>query len=823
MKIFLSLSALLSAALFPGSSLGQVVISGTVTDESKRPIPAATIQLEGQRPGSVMETVSNEDGAFYLNLDQAGQSLLTVRCPGFYEIKQRPLDFVTGTNIVAVELISKESASFSVDVYPEKNLTVEHIASSQTLVEEEILAIPANRSNFLQNMMAVLPGAVKDQKGQLHFYGSPSEEINWMLDGFSVADPSSGLFELGMSVEAVKSFDLFSGRYSVEFGKGSGGTMLINTPMGDNKFLFHATNFVPAIENNKGLRVDSWRPRYTVSGPIIKNRLWFFDGFDLNFKQNVIPELPRGQDRTLNWAPSNLLRVQANITPTHILNFGFLMNYLNAPKFGLSALDPVETTLDKRSRRYFFDVKDQIYLPSKIILEVGYGAYRSINRELPQGQDLYQITAYGHRGNFPINTHRLGKRDQWLARAFLPAFSGVGNHQLKIGLDLNYSRYFQDINRTGYEYFRVDGSRAYQVVYGGNGVFGESNLEAAIFLQDRWAIRSWLVAEAGIRLDWDRILSETAVTPRFSFALMPPWLKNTKISAGLGLIPSATYLRLFTRDMDQYSVSTHFGRDGQTSVGVPSITALTINREHLKIPITKNFSVGLEQQLPANFYLRTNYLRRRGNDGYRFFPTSNVLGVPSGPAGIERAETNYDLQNSKQEVYDSIELALSNQFFNKYEWFASYARSRAFSNAAMSVNVDDPVIFTDTAGPPPWDVPNRLVSWGIFPVTKNNSVVYFFEWRDGFPFSVHDDEAGQVGAINSWRFPRYLSLNVHVERKLRLFDRQLALRLGFDNLTNRPNYILVNNNISSPDFLHLYGREPRKFVVRIRWLGKARK
>jgi hypothetical protein len=132
------------------------------------------------------------------------------------------------------------------------------------------------------------------------------------------------------------------------------------------------------------LRLNSWRPKFTLSGPIKKDKVWFFNGLDFNYRQNIINELPKGQDRSLTWALTNLFRVQANLTPGNVLTSGFLYNYLNLPKAGLSPLDPVETTLDQRARRYFFDLKDQIVLPSKAVLEVGYGAYRAVNREVPR-------------------------------------------------------------------------------------------------------------------------------------------------------------------------------------------------------------------------------------------------------------------------------------------------------------------------------------------------------------------------------------------------------------------------------------------------------
>jgi hypothetical protein len=48
----------------------------------------------------------------------------------------------------------------------------------------------------------------------------------------------------------------------------------------------------------------------------------------------------------------------------------------------------------------------------------------------------------------------------------------------------------------------------------------------------------------------------------------------------------------------------------------------------------------------------------------------------------------------------------------------------------------------------------------------------------------------------------------------------MALRGGFNNITNHKNYTIVNNILGGPGFLTYYGSDGRHFVVRIRWLGK---
>ena len=78
-----------------------------------------------------------------------------------------------------------------------------------------------------------------------------------------------------MSVEAVQSFDIRSGQYSAEYGKGSAGVMAIESVTGSDKLRFSGTNFIPGLENKRGWMVGGWTPRFGVSGPIHKGRAWF--------------------------------------------------------------------------------------------------------------------------------------------------------------------------------------------------------------------------------------------------------------------------------------------------------------------------------------------------------------------------------------------------------------------------------------------------------------------------------------------------------------------------------------------------------------------
>jgi hypothetical protein len=94
------------------------------------------------------------------------------------------------------------------------------------------------------------------------------------------------------------------------------------------------------------------------------------------------------------------------------------------------------------------------------------------------------------------------------------------------------------------------------------------------------------------------------------------------------------------------------------------------------------------------------------------------------------------------------------------------------------------------------------------------------EARSGFPFSVYNEEGVRVGAVHDRRFPVYFNVNLHVEKKLRMWGYLWAVRAGFNNLTNHGNPNVVNSNIDSPSFLAFGGGQRRATNVRLRLLGR---
>ncbi len=805
-------------------------LTGHVQDENDAPVAGAHVTVRAVAPlTGVWKTDTDPTGAFSIALPSSGDFSINVEREGYYALKNHAAHIEPD---VAVELTinSVREVFQSVDVSEQPSpVDISQTNNQETLTGTEINDILYANSHSLLNSMKLMPGVVEDPTGAVHFNGSSQNQVEYLLNGFNITNPISGQFHTTLAVEGIRSLDYSSGRYSPEYGKGSAGVVAIDTENGTDTFHTTATDFIPGVNIRQGIRLGSWYPRFGVSGPIVRGRIWFSDTLDFEYNRGLVTGLPSGQNTRSGFAGNNLLHLQANLTPRNILFTDFLINADNEGRVGLSPLDPVSTTQTVRTREYFGSVKDLVYVGSRSLIEFGYAHNDFVSSQTPQGQSFYVFSPQGRSGNYFITSSQDSSRDQATVHGYAPQFHFLGSHQIQAGIDadaLNYSGNFQ---RTGYELLGLSGQLLSETTFAGSGTFRVHDSEFAWWLLDTWRIAKRFQIDAGVRQDWDQRVGAAGWSPRASFSWAPFSSGRTRVAGGYSVAFDAVPLSIFGQILDQSALTTSYSASGAPA-GPPAVTAFSPGSGQLTLPRASNWSLSVDHQLSPRVYLTAKYLRRRVTDSFDFLNILNpdaapsLLPIPSGSvAGI------YQLDNLRRDAYDSVQLAVHQSLSGQHEWMLSYTRSRALSNALLDINAATPLQVLASTVPVPWDSPNRLLGFAYLPLppvlgkrwTKHWSVAVLADARTGFPFSAEQQTGVVIGGVDSHRYPFNFDLNLALERIVTLRQYRFALRGGVDNLTDSKNPTAVYNVAGSPQYLQFVGDEGRHFVVRIRFFGRG--
>lgn len=801
----------------------QLTISGRVVDETGEGVAGARIEMRGADSAAPVVASSDLAGNFKFTMTAGTYQILAER-QGFYLFRGQQI-FDSSLSQLVITLNHRQEYSERVDVTASPpSIDPQQPAERKVVDSSEVESVPYPGSQDYRNAARLLDGMVLDDSGGLHLNGAASSQTAYSLDGFNIANPVTGLLDARVNVDSIQFMNVESSRMSAENGRGSAGALELESKTGDDRLRFNGTNFIPGFSTMGGWHMDHWTPRLEISGPIKKGRAWFHNGADLYYNNDTIHGLPHGENRTRGTTISDLARFQVNLTPSNVATGSVLVNLSDTARSGLSFLTPAETTTNSRGMLLVSSVRDQQYLTGGALLEVGFADTRGLLRSVPQGSELYQITPTGSLGNYFVNLDRHYYRQQGLANLFLPTLHLFGKHQLKFGIDLEREAFHQQTIRHDYELLDSAGNLERYVTFVGNPFERRDNFEGAQYFQDHWTPAEGLALEAGLRLEWNEIVRDLEVAPRFSAAWSPRHLGQTKFSAGWGVYYDALSLQTVAQQQDQTSLATFYLPGG--AVEGPVATTFQVNDRTLMAPYYRTASVAVERKLPGEIYAKAGYTRRTGVHGLAFEPS-----VPeTGPMFYQGV--NYILGNTRRDLYDGVDISLKRTFAKQFEWSVGYTRSRARTNAAVDYSLENPLFALQAPGPLAWDSPNRVHLWGWTPLpnrilprrlrflTRNTTAAMLLEYRTGFPFNVVDQGGFLVGQPESTRYPYYLTADLAFERRFRAVHALWAWRAGLDNLTDHRNPNEVENVIGTPQFLTFYRGPSRALVLRLRFLGR---
>ncbi len=319
------LLALCSALLLCIPSLGQVLkgsISGTVADPQGAVVSGATVKAT-QAGGVTYTTTSDSSGLFRFNLIPPGTYKVEVTKPGFKTAVQNNVLVTAGSDkAVGTLALAVGEASTSVEVNAEAALIettqsqVTNTFSGTTLTT--FAGIQENQG--LDNLALFVPGvsSVRDNSfsntnGGAGFSsnGLRGRNNDQEIDGQNNNDNSVAGPALFVSdVEFVQQYVLITNQFGPEYGRNAGAVVNIITKQGTNgwhgsvyenenasnlnslnnlqKQAF-VTNPNTGLPFTKQPRLNDEFGGFTIGGPFVKNKAFFFGGFDQEIISTITP------------------------------------------------------------------------------------------------------------------------------------------------------------------------------------------------------------------------------------------------------------------------------------------------------------------------------------------------------------------------------------------------------------------------------------------------------------------------------------------------------------------------------------------------------
>jgi hypothetical protein len=638
------------------------------------------------------------------------------------------------------------------------------------------------------------------------------------VNSANVTDPVTGEFAINLPIEAIQSVQVLTNPYAPEYGQFSGAVTTIETKSGTDKFEYEFQNFFPRFRHRGGhfMGVEAFTPRLSFSGPVKKDKIWFMQSFEYRFVRTPIESLPvLERDMGLESFDS-VTQLDWDIKPTNHLTTTFSLFPEKLKYVGLNTFNPQTVTPNFKQRGFFWALNDRQTLGSNSILETLFSVKRFDADVFPSsGNQIMNLAPEQNSGSFFNRQDRNSTRYEWLESYSFTPPNFHGTHFMKAAIGFTADSY-DGRNTSGVvRVLRADGSRSQQIDFVGSGIVKQNRRQFVAFFQDKWGVSNRLNVEYGVRYDRDNLAKENNLAPRIAFSFLPTSDQRTVIRGGVGLFYGQIDLNVAAFTQLQDRLMTGFAPDGQTIIGGPQRQRMVLDEGRFLTPRSVNWNLEVDRELSKNLLVRVGYQQRESR---REFIINPIIGATG--------DSSLLLSNGGRSRYREFQITSRYRFGRRNEVFASYVRSASTGdlndfNASFG-NFSNPIIRGNERSRLNYDVPNRFLLWGEFNVRYGLTLGPVLDIRNGFPYSVIDQNRNFVGPRNqAGRYPTFASLDLQVLKtvafpgKLEKYRTRVGLKVF--NITNHFNPRDLQNNIDSSNFGAFYNGVGRmyglKFVI----------
>lgn len=521
----LALLIAIGAAAPPGV-FGQArqnsTLTGVVRDATGAVLPGVTVTVASPNLiGGVQVAVTDGQGVYRFPALTLGVYELTAELQGFRTVKHTEIRVPYATTITLDVELSTATAAETVIVTGEASVVDVQSSGAPTQLDNEVLQnLPTGR--FQPAVINLTPGV----QASVAFGGSQGSNA-LLMDGVDVSDPESGTPWAFFNYNWIQEVQVVGLGANAEYGEFTGLAANSIVRSGSNRFSGlgefwtirpswldgNTSSLKPELRDKFRPRqiVEWWDSTAQIGGPIMKDTLWFFSGFQylkrIDKPAGFTGKTPQSERdprfiTKINWAASPNVRVE-----------GFYeWDKFDVTGRGASNTRPEETTVIEPSPETNWNARVTWTIDERTLLDIrngGYDGFFPLEPTPPNTRQGPPPHFDAETGLYSVNAPYFGRFDRnrnvtavTLTR-YADNFAGK-NHEFKFGFEFERSQIRNDSGYPGGKYYYDYGGEPYLAFIWDGYVIEGTGKRSTFYAQDTWTVNDRLTVNPGVRVNLNR-------------------------------------------------------------------------------------------------------------------------------------------------------------------------------------------------------------------------------------------------------------------------------------------------------------------------------
>jgi hypothetical protein len=799
-----------------GQLKGVSTISVHTVSKDGRPLPSVIV--EGSSPsGIICRTITDSQGRGTLR--GCGDDSITLHISAHLEGY-----FAAATDINMKEVTNLEIAltpaadvkqSVTVESSPQSPLT-ESSSSESKLPVAPAKSSPLRPSTVVE-ALPLVPGVIRTPAGRVQISGVDEVHSSLLVNSVNVNDPATGNFGLSVPIDAVDLLKVMQSPYLAQYGSFTAGVVSAETRPGGNKWEYSLNDPFP------DWRIRSWHlegvrdasPRLNLSGPLIKNHLYFVEGFEYLVDNAEVRTLPFPVNETRSRAVNSFTQVDAVVdshnTVTITLHFApHSIDYAN-----LNYFDPRPVTPNADYQESTGTITHRFAIRDGLLTSTFAGT-RVVTNVEGQAQGAMVLSPVGNSGNYFGQQSREATRFQWIETWSPAKVEWHGQHLFQIGGILAHAEDEGAVTGRDVSIVNASGHLLQTVSFVGSGSFSLSDLEPALYVQDHWIVDKHLAIDAGVRFETQSLTYTSRFAPRWGLTWSPLGDSSTVIRGGLGIFYDSIPLETYAFGSYPEQIVTTYDGSGNITDGPRQFHNLTsqspsrfpfihqLNCNGNFAPYSIAWNIEGERIINPYLSLRLRYLH---SDARNQLILSPQIGATESALVLAGSGA---LRTHQLEFTSRIGANKDRQFF--FSYVRQFAAGDITDASTYLGDFPFPVVRSQITARTTGEIPNRFLFWGATTLPWRMHLWPRIEYRNGFTWQPVDELQNYVSLASAAqpRYPRYFTADFRVGKDFSVGSKHaVRLSVTFRNLTNHNNPLQVHNNSEDPlygSFFGNYGR-----------------